>query len=146
MEMSHIHADAARSIYERWNEYVLKARAGLPTDAPLTTIIQQAIELWKEHEPPELAFVAEELTEERRETQHETAEDELFERVERGELIAVRPLGGEARYLTPEEHAGLSIAERAELLPYDPLLARAIRRHALDEIVEFPEKDARQGD
>jgi len=138
--------EAARSIYERWIGYVQEARGGLADDAPLTEILQQAIVLWQEHEPPELAFVAEELTDERRETRHETTEDELFERVERGELLAVRPLGGEARYLTPEEHAGLTAAERAELLPYDPLLARAIRRHALDEIVDLPGANASASD
>ncbi|MDA0815273.1 MAG: hypothetical protein O2924_01695 [Chloroflexi bacterium] len=137
---------AARSIYERWIQYVEEARGGLPNDASLTEIIKQAIVLWRQREPPELAFVADELSDERRETQHETAEDELFERVARGEIIAVRPLDGEARYLTPEEYGGLTIAERAKLLPYDPLLARAIRRHALDEIVEFSGKDARRSD
>lgn len=143
--MSEGHEEAARSIYERWIGYVREARAGLANDASLTEILQHAIVLWREHEPPELAFVAEELTDERRETRHETAEDELFERVERGEIVAVRPLGGEARYLTREEYAGLTTAEQAELLPYDPLLARAIRRHALDEIIDFPGTNSSPG-
>jgi hypothetical protein len=126
--------ETARSIYERWQGYLSDARSALPSGTPLDRILHQAIARWRAHEPPELAFVAEELSAERRETRHETAEDELLERVERAELVALRDRrSGEVRYFEPEEYERLSVAVRARYDLYDPLLARAIRRHAIEE-------------
>jgi hypothetical protein len=126
--------ERARTIYERWQEYLGAARAALPSDADLDRILYRAIAQWREHEPPELAFVPEELTAERRETRHETTEDRFIERVERGEVVALRRLSdGEVHYLEPADYDRMDEAERAAFAAYDPLLARAIRRHVTDE-------------
>lgn len=124
----------ARSIYERWQDYLREARSTLPSDVDLDRILHRAIAQWREHEPPELAFVPDELTAERRETRHETAEDRFLEQVERGEVVALRRLSdGEVHYLETAEYQRLSDAERAAYVAYDPLLARAIQRHMIDD-------------
>lgn len=126
--------EQARSIYQCWQEYLGEARSALPPDVDLDRILHRAIARWREHEPPELAFVAEELTAERRETRHETAEDRFLEQVERGELIALRRLAdGEVRYFAQDDYERLDDAERAAYVAYDPLLARAIQRHVIDD-------------
>lgn len=126
--------ELARSMYERWDGYLQQARSTLPAGAAVDRVLHRAIALWREHEPPELAFVAEELTAERRETRHETTEDRFIEQVERGELIALQRLSdGSIRYLGPVDYERLSEAERAAYTAYDPLLARAIRRHAIEQ-------------
>jgi hypothetical protein len=126
--------EQARTIYERWQEYLRAARAALPADADLDRILYRAMAQWREHEPPELAFVPAELTAERRETRHETAEDRFIERVERGEVVALRRLSdGVIHYLEPADYERMDEAERAAFAAYDPLLARAIRRHVIDE-------------
>jgi hypothetical protein len=123
----------ARSIFERWQRYLQDARRALPPDADVDRIIHGAIARWREHEPPELAFVPDELAAERRETLHETAEDTLIERVERGELVALRHTSdGEVIYLEPGGYAELGADRRGQYTAYDPLLARAIRRHAIE--------------
>jgi hypothetical protein len=126
--------ERARSIYERWQNYLTEARSALGSDAHLERVLHRAIARWREHEAPELAFVAEELSAERRETRHETLEDELLEGVARGDLVAVRRRSdGEVHYLAREDYELLNERELARLDPYDPLLARAIRRRALEE-------------
>lgn len=70
----------ARSIYERWQAYLWEARSALPPDVDFDRILHHAITQWREHEPPELAFVTEELTAERRETRHETTENGSWNR------------------------------------------------------------------
>jgi hypothetical protein len=133
MDQTNAPHEAAHSIYERWQEYLREARTALPADTSIDRILHRAIARWREHEPPELAFVPEELSAERIETRHETAEDRLLERVERGELVALRRTSdGEAVYLDPGEFERLGPAERSQYTAYDPLLARAIRRHAME--------------
>lgn len=128
-------AELARSIYERWEGYLKEARSTLPAGVAVERMLHRAIALWREHEPPELAFVAEELAAERRETRHETTEDRFIEQVERGELIALqRQSDGAIDYLVPTDYARLSETERAAYVAYDPLLARAIRRHVVEQM------------
>ncbi len=131
--MSEIDATEGRSLHERWRRYIGEARDALGADAPTERLIHRAIASWREREPPEVAFVAEQLDAELRETKHETAEDTLIDRVERGDLVGLRRTAdGTVVYLEPKAYGELSARQRDEFEAYDPLIARAIRRQALE--------------
>lgn len=124
---------SAAELFRRWTNYVEEARAELGADAPFERIVDHVATEWARREPPELAFVPDEVVAEARERRHESAESNLLARVERGELVALRRTSdGEVVYLTPARVESMTAAERAHYEPYDPVLARALRRHAMD--------------
>lgn len=56
-------------------------------------------------------------------------------------MVALRRLSdGEVHYLAPGEYQRLNDAERAAYVAYDPLLARAIQRHAADDALSPHER------
>ena len=123
----------AGQIFQRWIDYVDAARAALGPGASFERILHRVATDWARHEPPELAFVPDEVIAAARELRHESAETALLERVERGELRAFRRTSdGEVVYLTPARANAMTEAERAAFEAYDPVLARALRRHAID--------------
>lgn len=122
------------SLYERWRVYLDEARAHLGADAPTERLIHRAIATWREREPSELGFVAEQLYAELREAEHETTEDALLDRVERGDLVGLRSVAdGTVVYLDPRAYRQLTPSQRDDFESYDPLIARAIRRHAMEQ-------------
>lgn len=132
----------AGELFQRWIDYVDAARAELGADASFERIVDHVATAWARHEPPELAFVPDEVVAAARDRRHESAETALLGRVERGELRAFRRISdGEVIYLTPGRAAAMSDEEHAAFDPYDPVLARALRRHAIDAGFIEPETD-----
>jgi hypothetical protein len=105
----------------------------LGVDAPFERIVARVASDWAIYEPPELAFVPAEVAAAARERRHESIETTLLDRVERGQLTAIRRIeDGEIVYLPSELVAVMDAAERAAFEPYGPMLARALRRHAIE--------------
>lgn len=123
----------AAELFERWSGYLDSARAELGADVPFERLIARVASDWAAHEPAELAFVPDEVVAAAHEWRHESTGTTLLDRVERGELVSVRRVSdGEVVYLSPERIAAMSDGERSEYESYDPLLARALRRHAIE--------------
>jgi hypothetical protein len=130
-------AATARDLYARWTAYLDEARAALPADATADAIVAHAAAAWRAHEAPELGFVPDELRAVLRERRHDTTGAEFLDRIVRGEATALRRRADGAVVYLPGDLAGaLTDAERAAYEPYDPMLARALRRHALEGEIE----------
>jgi hypothetical protein len=102
-------------------------------DAPFERIVARVASDWTIYEPRELAFVPAEVAAAARERRHESIETTLLDRVERGQLTAIHRIeDGEIVYLPSELIAVMDAAERAAFESYGPMLARALRRHAIE--------------
>jgi hypothetical protein len=124
-------------LHERWVAYVDRARRDLGGHATSEQILRHAASLWLDEQPPELAFVPETIRDALKEQRHETSEDDFLDRVEQGKVTALRRReDGAVVYLRPERLASMTDEERALFDPYDPVLARALRRHAIEAALE----------
>jgi hypothetical protein len=132
-ERSDQHGVHARDVFERWGRYVAQAREEQGERTSLQHLLARASSLWVQHEPPELAFVPDAIQDLMHEGRHNTTEEAFLERIERGELVALRRRSdGAVTYRSPGEVEAMTPTERMRYQPYDPLLARALREYALE--------------
>jgi len=131
----------APSIYERWARCVHEARVALGAGADREALLAHASARWREQEAPELAFVPDELRAIAREQRHDTGADTFLDRIARGEAAALRrKADGAIVYLPSDLIDAMTPAERATYDAYDPMLARALRRHALEGELEAADR------
>lgn len=127
----------ALDIFERWTRDVRDARETLGPDADVAAIVAHAAARWSREEPRELAFVPDEMRAILDESERDSTGADFLERIVRGEVVALRRRSdGTVVYLPPDELAAMPATERDAYDPYDPMLARALRQHALEGEVE----------
>ncbi|MEX2228584.1 MAG: hypothetical protein WEB13_02995 [Dehalococcoidia bacterium] len=127
----------AAEIHGRWVAYFSEARAALGAGASLDQLVARAASRWARAEPPELSFVPDAMRATVRESEHDTTDDTFLDRIVGGQVTALRRReDGAVVFLKPERAAAMTTDERARYEPYDPLLARALRRRALEVDIE----------